>query len=113
MLSFYHIEGLMSKAISVYGNNSVMDDTLDGNDAALNGIHGDMLDMNNDLLVGDIQLDNTAGAHRNQSKILDTHLAENISSSYISSLWALLFYASIFARLIESTNGHKITFIEN
>lgn len=33
MLSFYHIEGLMSKAINVYGNNSVMDDTLDGNDA--------------------------------------------------------------------------------
>lgn len=64
MLSFYHIEGLMSKAISVYGNNSVMDDILDGNGAALHDDHDDMLDMNDNMSDDNIQVDGIAGGHR-------------------------------------------------
>ncbi len=54
----------MSKAISVYGNNIVMDDTLDGNDAALHDDHDDMLDMNDNMSDDNIQVDGIAGEHR-------------------------------------------------
>ena len=53
----------MSKAISVYGNNSVMDDTLDGNDAALHVDHDDMPDMNDNMSADNIRVDDIAGGH--------------------------------------------------
>ncbi len=54
----------MSKAISVYGNNIVMDDTLDGNDAALHDDHDDMLDTSDNVSGDNIQVDGIAGGHR-------------------------------------------------
>ncbi len=53
----------MSNVISVYGNNSVMDDILDGNDAALHDDRDDMLDTSDNMSADNIRVDDIAGGH--------------------------------------------------